>query len=202
MLKEYKNKSIELSLVQASNDFDCEISEINYIVKEEIKKLFKKEITISCYVQKSVIEYVDDFLNQLISNLGINGEVVTYTKGKIIYSNINTENNSILIGKNGVALKSIETIVKQAVSNSFKKRFDITIDVNGYKDDRIKKAAGNAKRLAKQVLKTKIDIKLDPMPADERKMMHKVLSKMDHIKTKSYGEGDNRYMIISYSLKK
>lgn len=55
-----------------------------------------------------------------------------------------------------------------------------------------------AKRLGKQVLRTKVEIKLDPMPADERKVMHQELSKFEHIKTESHGEGKNRHMIISY----
>lgn len=55
-----------------------------------------------------------------------------------------------------------------------------------------------ARRLGKQVLRTKSDIKLDPMPADERKVMHQELSKLEHVKTESHGEGKNRHMVISY----
>ena len=46
--------------------------------------------------------------------------------------------------------------------------------------------------------RTKSDIKLDPMPADERKVMHQELSRFEHIKTESHGEGKNRHMVISY----
>ena len=55
-----------------------------------------------------------------------------------------------------------------------------------------------AKRLGKQVLKTKADVKLDPLPADERKVIHQVISQMNHLKTESKGEGKNRYITISY----
>lgn len=202
MLKSYTNKTVDLALLDASNDLECAVEEIQYHVELSINKLFKKKAIINCYTQKMINDYVSDYLTKIIHNINLEGEVVTYLKGKNLYSNINTNNNPILIGKNGAVLKSIQLITKQAVSNTFKKRIDITVDVNGYKDERIKKAAGNARRLAKQVIRTKIDIKLDPMPSDERKMMHKVLSKMEHIKTKSYGEGDNRYMVISYSKKK
>ena len=55
-----------------------------------------------------------------------------------------------------------------------------------------------ARRFGKTVLRTKADLKLDPMPADERKVMHQEIAKMDHLKTESKGEGKNRYMTISY----
>ena len=68
----------------------------------------------------------------------------------------------------------------------------------GIKEERYKKVASMARKLGKQVLRTKADIKLDPMPADERKVMHQELSKLEHVKTQSYGEGKNRHMVISY----
>ena len=55
-----------------------------------------------------------------------------------------------------------------------------------------------AKRLAKQVLRSKVAVKLDPLPADERKVIHQVISEMDHLKTESQGEGKNRFITISY----
>ncbi|MCD7809483.1 MAG: protein jag, partial [Erysipelotrichaceae bacterium] len=67
-----------------------------------------------------------------------------------------------------------------------------------YKENRYKKVAGMAKRFGKQVQRTKVDMKLDPLPADERKVIHQVIATMDHLKTESKGEGRNRYITISY----
>ena len=85
-----------------------------------------------------------------------------------------------------------------AVSTTFKKRLEVSVDINGYKEERYKKVASMARRFGKTVLRTKADLKLDPMPADERKVMHQEIAKMDHLKTESKGEGKNRYMTISY----
>ena len=103
-----------------------------------------------------------------------------------------------MIGKAGVILRAINFIVKNAVSTTYKKRIELSVDINGYKEERYKKVASMARKLGKQVLRTKADIKLDPMPADERKVMHQELAKLDHVKTQSYGEGKNRHMVISY----
>lgn len=125
-------------------------------------------------------------------------ETVSYIQNERIYCNINTDNNSILIGKNGVILRALNFIAKNAVQNQFKKRIEISIDINGYKENRYKKVSSMAKRLGKQVLRSKVAVKLDPLPADERKVIHQVISEMGHLKTESQGEGKNRFITISY----
>ena len=55
-----------------------------------------------------------------------------------------------------------------------------------------------AKKAAKEVLATKVTIKLDPMTSDERRVVHKVLTKYSHIETESVGEGKARAVTIKY----
>ena len=135
---------------------------------------------------------------QILTDMQFEVETVSYVQDGRIYCNINTSNNSILIGKAGVILRAINLIIKNAVSTTFKKRLEVSVDINGYKEERYKKVASMARRFGKTVLRTKADLKLDPMPADERKVMHQEIAKMDHLKTESKGEGKNRYMTISY----
>ncbi len=143
-------------------------------------------------------EYLENFVRKTLSNMEFTVETVTYVQDGRIYCNVNTDNNSILIGKNGIILRALSFIAKNAVQNEFKKRIEISVDINGYKESRYKKVASMAKRIAKQVQRSKIEVKLDPLPADERKMIHQVISEFDHLKTESKGEGKNRYITISY----
>ena len=55
-----------------------------------------------------------------------------------------------------------------------------------------------AKRIAKQVQRSKVDVELDPMPNDERKVIHKTLNEWHNIKTESEGEAANRHICIRY----
>ena len=73
------------------------------------------------------------------------------------------------------------------------------MDVNGYKDDRYAKVKSMAIRIAKTVQRTKVSALLDPMPNDERKIIHQTLSQMKNIRTESEGEGRNRRLRILYS---
>ena len=145
-----------------------------------------------------VQEYIENLIRKILTDMQFEVETVSYVQDGRIYCNINTSNNSILIGKAGVFLRAINLIIKNAVSTTFKKRLEVSVDINGYKEERYKKVASMARRFGKTVLRTKADLKLDPMPADESTVMHQEIAKMDHLKTESKGEGKNRYMTISY----
>lgn len=189
MMKNYTAKTVQDAVNLACQELGVTIDELNYEVIKETKTFFTKKAEIECYTISMVQEYIEEYVKRFISEMGFEIETVSYLQDGRIYCNINTSNNSILIGKAGVILRAINFIVKNAVSTTYKKRIELSIDINGYKEERYKKVSAMAKRLGKQVLRTKVEIKLDPMPADERKVMHQELSKFEHIKTESHGEG-------------
>ena len=198
MFRRFTAKTVQDAVNLACQELNVTVDDLNYEVISETKTFFTKRAEIECYTIAMVQEYIEGYVRRFISEMGFEVETVSYLQDGRIYCNINTSNNSILIGKAGVILRAINFIVKNAVSTTYKKRIELSIDINGYKEERYKKVAGMARKLGKQVLRTKADIKLDPMPADERKVMHQELAKLDHVKTQSYGEGKNRHMVISY----
>lgn len=198
MMKTYEGKTEEDAVSLACQDLGITLDQLNYEIIEEKKGLFHKKVVIECYCESMVQQYLEDFMRRTLTNMEFEVETVSYVQDDRIFCNINTDNNSILIGKNGVILRALNFIAKNAVQNEFKKRIEISIDINGYKENRYKKVSAMAKRLGKQVLRTKADIKLDPLPADERKVIHQVIAQMNHLKTESKGEGKNRFITISY----
>lgn len=198
MFRRFTAKTVQDAVNLACQELNVTVDDLNYEVISETKTFFTKKAEIECYTIAMVQEYIEGYVRRFISEMGFEVETVSYLQDGRIYCNINTSNNSILIGKAGVILRAINFIVKNAVSTTYKKRIELSIDINGYKEERYKKVASMARKLGKQVLRTKADIKLDPMPADERKVMHQELAKLDHVKTQSYGEGKNRHMVISY----
>lgn len=197
-MKTYTAKTVEDAVNKACLDLGVTVDQLNYEVTLETKGLFSKKAEISCWTVEMVQEYIESFIRKILTDMEFEVETISYVQDGRIYCNINTSNNSILIGKAGVILRAINLIVKNAVSTTFKKRLEVSVDINGYKEERYKKVASMARRFGKIVLRTKADLKLDPMPADERKVMHQEIAKMDHLKTESKGEGKNRYMTISY----
>ena len=198
-MKTYEAKNEEEVIQLACQDLGVTPEELTYEIIEEKKGLFSKKIVIQCYTEDMIREYIENFVRKTLTNLEFEVETVSYIQDGRIYCNVNTNNNSILIGKNGIILRALNFIVKNAVNNEFKKRVEMSIDINGYKESRYKKMASMAKKMGKQVLRTKVDVKLDPLPADERKVIHQVIADMDsHLKTESKGEGKNRFITISY----
>lgn len=197
-MKTYIGKTEQDAVNLACQDLGITIQELSYEIISQTKTLFSKKVEISCYTIAMVQEYIEGYIRKFLTSMEFEVEIVSYMQDGRIYCNINSSNNSILIGKNGVILRAINFIVKNAVSNTFKKRVEVSVDINGYKEDRYKKVSSMAKRFGKTVQRTKIEVKLDPLPADERKVMHQVISEMEHLKTESHGEGKDRYMTISY----
>jgi spoIIIJ-associated protein len=187
-MKTYEGKTVEDAVNHACQDLGISIEDLNYEIIEEKKGLFSKKVIIECYTIDMVMDYMENQVRKTLTNMEFEVETVSYMQDGRMYCNINTNNNSILIGKNGVILRALNLIIKNAVNHEFKKRFELSLDINGYKENRYKKVTSLSKRLGKQVLRTKTAIKLDPMPADERKVMHQAISEFPHLKTESKGE--------------
>ena len=115
----------------------------------------------------------------------------------IIYTT-RESHKGIIIGKNGSTLQALNELTRIAISNHFKHRYRVLLDINGYKDDKYDRIAKMARRIAHEVQKTHQDATLDPMPADERRIVHNALTNMPNIKTESSGFGKNRQVNIIY----
>lgn len=200
-MKKYTGKNLEEVLETVAHEKGVAKEELTYEVLEEKKGILGigASVTIQAYCQNDVKEFIFDYLGNFFTNLNqdIEIEIVQNDNGfKVI---LNAENNAILIGKAGQTLQAINTVVRGAVNSHYKRKFNILVDVNGYKDDRYAKVKSMAIRIAKTVQRTKVSALLDPMPNDERKIIHQTLSQMKNIRTESEGEGRNRRLRILYS---
>lgn len=197
-MKEYVAKTLEDALKKASEEFETDVDNLVYSVEEEKRTLFSKKVVINVYELNDVVTYAEDYILGITDSLGIEATATTKFKDDIIRITIDSTNNPILIGKNGKTLQAINDLTKLAVSTKFKRRFRLLVDINGYKDSKYRKIAWNAKRVAKEVQKSKIDAVLDPMPADERRIIHNALHGFKNIKTESKGDGTHRQVHIIY----
>jgi spoIIIJ-associated protein len=197
-MKPYSAKTLEEALALASAELNLPVEEISYEVVEEKKSLFSKKVSIEVYEVADVIAYAEKYLITGIASFGIAATTISELKEDIINIALNTDHNSILIGKNGQTLQALNELVRLATNSHFKKRYRILLDINDYKDGKYEKVISIAKRTAREVQKTKIEAALEPMPADERRMIHNALSGMPNIKTESTGEGRFRAITIRY----
>ena len=197
-MNRYTAKTLEDVLALASEKEGCPVEEINYQVIEEKKGLFSRKITIETYGISDVIIFAKEYLLTIIKNYDLEGTVEEKYENGIIHLTIDTNHNSILIGKNGKTLQALNDVCRYAVATKYKKHYRILLDINSYKNEKYAKLSRIAKRVAKEVLNTKSTVHLDPMPADERRIVHNTLTKFKNISTQSEGVGNKRHIVISY----
>jgi spoIIIJ-associated protein len=197
-MKTYSGKVLEDILNVASEELKVPVTELNYDIIEDKKGLFGKKVTINIYELSDVVEFAERYLVNAIATFGITATTTTVLKEDIINISLDTDHNSILIGKNGQTLQAMNELTRLATSSRFKKRYRILLDINDYKDGKYDKIVSIAKRTAKEVQRTHVDATLEPMPADERRMVHNALSAFSNIKTESEGDGRQRAIVIRY----
>ena len=197
-MNKYTAKTLDDALALASENEGCPVEELNYQIIEEKKGLFSRKVTIETYGISDVIVFAKEYLLTIIKNYDLEGTVVEKFENGIIHLTIDTNHNSILIGKNGKTLQALNDVCRYAVAAKYKKHYRILLDINSYKNEKYAKLARIAKRVAKEVLNTKSTVHLDPMPADERRIVHNALTRFKNISTQSEGNGNRRHIVISY----
>lgn len=196
-MKKYQAKTVEEAVSMAAQELGIDASEVNFAISEEKKGIFKK-VSIEVYELSDAVAFAEEYLKNVTAALGIQAETTTVLKDDIIHIALNSDHNPILIGKNGQTLQALNELTRLAVSSKYKKRFRILLDINDYKDGKYSRVAFAARRAAKEVQKTKMGATLEPMPADERRVVHNALAEFSHIKTESAGEGRHRAVVIKY----
>lgn len=176
------------------------IKELNdaYMITSEIESgIFKgKKYVLEAITNEEIINYIRMFINDLSKkmNIEINSEI------KIVDKNINvllvSNNNNILIGKDGRTLNAIQLILRQFCKQLNKFDFKIMVDASNYKAKKIKNLEYEIKKICKEVLKTKVEVKLDPMNSFERRIVHSIVAEFEGLESISYGENPNRYTVI------
>lgn len=110
---------------------------------------------------------------------------------------ITMQDPQFLIGQSGQTLFELERILRIMLNKKLQENFYLNIDINSYKSKKIEYLKSLAKDSADEVVVTKEKKFLPPMPAYERRIIHKELDQRKDIVTRSDGEGENRHIIIS-----
>ena len=197
-------KSLEEVLAKAAEEKKVSVEELQYFVTEEKKGFLGlgNQVSAEVYSMNDVTVFIEKYLKTFFAGLDIEAEVIVKKEEELFKVMLNAENNAIIIGKNGQTLQAINTVVKGATNSTFKHRFRILIDINNYKTDRYDKVKAIAYRVASSVQKTRVSAVLDPVPNDERRVIHNYLGELPHIRTESEGEGRDRRIRIIYDENK
>ena len=195
----FQAKSEKGLLEKALEELNLKEEDVVTKCYEEKGGLFSgKKYTLEVVKLSDIADLGKETLKELLSGLNIDANVETRIREGQIKYEIFSKNNSLLIGKKGHILDAIQTYLRQAIFNKVDLFINVSVDVEKYKEKQNYFLEKKVKRIAREVTLSKVDVKLDPMDAYTRKIVHSALQGFKYITTESEGEEPNRYIVIRY----
>ena len=182
-------KTKEEAINLATETLGCAEKDLFYKEIDTKGGLFKsKKIEIQAIKKETVIKETKEFLKKIINLIGIEVNFEVKERDDSIMITAFCDNNNILIGKQGRTISALSIILKQYLYNELGFYTNILLDVGDYKLKNQQRLERLAKKLAREVKNTKVEVKLDPMNSYERRIIHTTLSENKYVKTESVGE--------------
>lgn len=196
--KEAKAEEAKMSveeLAEGRDPAEVEIVEKNQEAAQTESKVDKEE-----QIQRDDQEAIDNvrqYLKDIIVQMNIS-DVEVYTsrvKDNVKYD-VETENAGLVIGRHGKVLNGLQTLAQNHMHQLAHSKINVRVDVEKYRERRRNTVEALAERTAEKVIKTNRRVKLDPMPAHERKQIHHYLNENPKVKTHSEGREPKRYLVV------
>ena len=192
----YDGKTKEEAIEKALSELN--IAKENLIIKvlEEKNSLLKKNVKIEVINYNDIVDKIKEDIIEITKLMGMSVNLEVRRREDSITIKLFSDHNAVLIGRNGSTIAALQTIIRQIISNEVDEHINIILDVENYKEKRVRNIEFLAKKVAREVAKTKVETKLDSMNSYERRIVHSVLSENKYVYTESIGEEPNRCVVI------
>lgn len=192
----YQAKTFEEAKNQAMADL-MEQEENLYIKEiESTNKLFNKKSVIEVIKKDDVVEAIKELIKGIVTDMGLTVNMEVKKREDSLNITLYTDNNAVLIGKNARTLDALTTVIKQSLYKDLGESYKFVLDIGEYKQKREWNLEKMAKSIAREVAKTKLEAKLEPMNSYERRIIHNTLGQNKKVYTESVGEEPNRCVVI------
>lgn len=193
----YTGKNLDELKTNAYQELNLEENECLIKVTEDKGSLFKgQSYTLDVYKITDVAAEIKNYLSELLTKMGLETTFETKIRGEQITIKMFSNQNNILIGRNGQTLKALQQIIRQHIFNIIGVYPYILLDVENYKEKCENHLEKLAKQIAREVTKTKQPVIMDNMNSYERRIVHNTLANFKNITTFSEGEETNRHIVV------
>lgn len=192
----YEAKTLEEAINKALEELNINQEDLIIKTKEETKVLLKKTTVLTVTTTNDIIIYLKECLTKILELMNIDSNLEVRRREKNIEIKIFSNQNSLLIGKEGHTLESLQNIIRQILIKEAGHDYRVILDIENYKEKRNNNLERMAKQIAKEVAHTKVEAKLDAMNSYERRIIHNALSQNKYVYTESIGEEPNRCIVI------
>ena len=192
--QEFICKTLDEGMELAVSYFHLSEEKIFLNILEENEDGFKVEALVDINLALEGKKYIESILQTM--NITYQLEVRSLNNETEIYYNIHTDENPLLIGVKGKTLDALQLLVRNLLQTYTKELLVVNVDVGGYRETRKHQLEVLATKIAKDVAKSKVPVKLKPMSSYERRIIHNKLSEWRDVYTESEGEGTDRCLVI------
>lgn len=148
------------------------------------------------YDIETVVAEVSTYVQEILDDMDVEASIETSHNRRTINIQVDTNEPGRVIGYHGKVLKALQLLAQNFLYNRYERNFYITINVNDYVEHRAEVLQGYAQKLAERVLAEQEAYHTDPMSSSERKIIHRIISKMDGLTSYSEGSEPNRYVVV------
>jgi spoIIIJ-associated protein len=144
------------------------------------------------------VERVRELVEGVLDELDLDGEVdIAEDEERILATVVGGEDYGLLIGKRGQTIDALQLLCYQAAFRGMRERKRVIVDAAGYRERRRETLEGRADRAAEQALSNNRVVEMDPMSAQERRVVHERLKERAGVETYSEGDEPNRCVIVA-----
>lgn len=189
----YESDTEENCRLKCLDELDVYNNEILTREYEE-DNLYKMEVV----KKEDVKEFIKEYLTKITTEMGLDTKLEISEEEDVFNVRMFSNNNPILIGKDGRTLTSLQKLLRQTLSNQIKFNVKVNLDASNYKAKKERFFEKDIKNIINDVIKSKDEVKLDPMNSYNRRIVHSIASEYYNIETESFGEEPERYVVIRY----
>ncbi|ASF41412.1 protein jag [Halobacillus halophilus] len=190
------DEAVQSALEQLQTSKD----QVQVDVIDEGKKGFlgfgSKPAIVKVSIQKNPVQDAELFIIEVAKQMGAPVQVKTEVKDRDIAMQLEGDKIAMLIGKRGQTLNSLQYLTQLAVNRESDQFYNVMLDAEGYRARRKETLENLAKRLAEKAISSGKEVKLEPMPSYERKIIHSALQNHKKVVTDSDGNDPRRHVVI------
>lgn len=199
--EEPEEETLSVAETKSEEDTSKEVSATETVSEEKAnvpseKKQGREDFVFKPEEQKQTAEEAKAFLEGVFQGMHLSVTMECLMSEERILINLHGDGLGILIGKHGQTLDALQYLTNLAAGKSFRHHYFVLLDVENYRERRKDTLEALAKRLAGKVKRTGEEVRLEPMAAGERRIIHLALQDDRAISTESEGEAPYRYVVI------
>lgn len=199
--EEPEEETLSVAETKSEEDTSKEVSATETVSEEKAnvpseKKQSREDFVFKPEEQKQTAEEAKAFLEGVFQGMHLSVTMECLMSEERILINLHGDGLGILIGKHGQTLDALQYLTNLAAGKSFRHHYFVLLDVENYRERRKDTLEALAKRLAGKVKRTGEEVRLEPMAAGERRIIHLALQDDRAISTESEGEAPYRYVVI------